>query len=105
RPPSSAPPPPPPPFPPRRSSDLHPGRTGRRDGTLVDRQPVERLPEHCRQIHSGCRSKAEPRPWTRIDVEQLQDAAAGIALELDRSEEHTSELQSREKLVCRLPLE
>src|SRR5690606_39459871 len=27
------------------------------------------------------------------------------ALEVDRSEEHTSELQSREKLVCRLLLE
>src|SRR5690606_41132483 len=27
------------------------------------------------------------------------------AVEIARSEEHTSELQSREKLVCRLPLE
>src|SRR5690606_39535652 len=33
------------------------------------------------------------------------DGLGGIAFVGDRSEEHTSELQSREKLVCRLPLE
>src|SRR5436309_12320212 len=33
------------------------------------------------------------------------DAPRDPAVELDRSEEHTSELQSRENLVCRLLLE
>src|SRR5690606_41047698 len=30
---------------------------------------------------------------------------SGVIVDLDRSEEHTSELQSRENLVCRLLLE
>src|SRR5690606_42126868 len=34
-----------------------------------------------------------------------QCGEGGAALPLDRSEEHTSELQSRENLVCRLLLE
>src|SRR5690606_41424075 len=43
-------------------------------------------------------------PGVPIDV--VNDAGAGIAKEGDpRSEEHTSELQSRENLVCRLLLE
>src|SRR5690606_40101231 len=35
---------------------------------------------------------------------ELADAAQGLAVVLDRSEVHTTELQSREKLVCRLLL-
>src|SRR5207302_8237645 len=35
----------------------------------------------------------------------LADAAEGVAQHPRRSEEHTSELQSRENLVCRLLLE
>src|SRR5947209_15467165 len=34
-----------------------------------------------------------------------REAGAAVALGLDRSEEHTSELQSRQYLVCRLLLE
>src|SRR5690606_39893429 len=37
----------------------------------------------------------------QITMEQLLNENAGVA---DRSEEHTSELQSRENLVCRLQL-
>src|SRR5690606_41305907 len=63
-------------FPTRRSSDLHRrGRQLRRDGHAP---PVPPGP-HARGDHGG-------------------DAGG-------RSEEHTSELQSREKLVCRLLLE
>src|SRR5690606_39654723 len=36
---------------------------------------------------------------------ELERAAAGVAGRAIRSEEHTSELQSRENLVCRLLLE
>src|SRR5690606_39499809 len=42
-----------------------------------------------------------PRNWT-ITVGALRST---LPTELPRSEEHTSELQSREKLVCRLLLE
>src|SRR3712207_7720002 len=38
-------------------------------------------------------------------VEILPDQGAGYDLEEERSEEHTSELQSRQYLVCRLLLE
>src|SRR5207302_10858622 len=38
-------------------------------------------------------------------AQQLVAAMGGLPLALDRSEEHTSELQSRENLVCRLLLE
>src|SRR5690606_41949604 len=37
--------------------------------------------------------------------EKVADLAAGVPQRGKRSEEHTSELQSREKLVCRLLLE
>src|SRR5690606_21327446 len=38
-------------------------------------------------------------------IGELMDLQAGEILDEDRSEEHTSELQSRENLVCRLLLE
>src|SRR5690606_32041327 len=38
-------------------------------------------------------------------VDLLQRCFAGVEVRADRSEEHTSELQSRENLVCRLLLE
>src|SRR5690606_39398571 len=42
----------------------------------------------------------------RFDIEIVRDGAAQTkVLEHRRSEEHTSELQSRENLVCRLLLE
>src|SRR5271165_4942137 len=44
------------------------------------------------------------RPHLALHGGRLVDRAAGVRREV-RSEEHTSELQSREKLVCRLLLE
>src|SRR2546430_9908415 len=38
-------------------------------------------------------------------VDQLLAVGVGVVLELERSEEHTSELQSQSNLVCRLLLE
>src|SRR5258707_11130377 len=46
----------------------------------------------------------EGRPPTR-GAERLPGARSPRELEHDRSEEHTSELQSRQYLVCRLLLE
>src|SRR2546429_3013863 len=42
-------------------------------------------------------------PYNRVEL--LSDGTVRIGKQLDRSEEHTSELQSRLHLVCRLLLE
>src|SRR5690606_41883484 len=39
---------------------------------------------------------------TRLSISTLSDGSAGQYPKANRSEEHTSELQSRENLVCRL---
>src|SRR3712207_7824191 len=73
-------------FPTRRSSDLDPRAEGVRQ---VQRRVVEGGPEHlglARGLHQP----------------QLQQDGQRRAA---RSEEHTSELQSRQYLVCRLLLE
>src|SRR3712207_7215594 len=46
--------------------------------------------------------------WVRSKIPanvEVFDAHAHIGVDVDRSEEHTSELQSRQYLVCRLLLE
>src|SRR2546428_9312041 len=71
-----------------------------------------------RQGGKGSRPRDERRPlgWGRgrgrgsgvlrwRDGELIQLGDQGAKLELDRSEENTSELQSRSDLVCRLLLE
>src|SRR5690606_39348763 len=62
------------------------GRPRLRGGAERDRRPAER--------HLGRGGEPPARP----------EGAAGVAARA-RSEEHTSELQSRENLVCRLLLE
>src|SRR5690606_19493541 len=44
-------------------------------------------------------------PWKLIRHRITGDANPGTGKQFERSEEHTSELQSRENLVCRLLLE
>src|SRR5690606_39361633 len=47
-----------------------------------------------------------PYPTAKMSEDTVTDIEAKIDFEADmRSEEHTSELQSREKIVCRLTLE
>src|SRR5699024_11393922 len=41
----------------------------------------------------------------KVDIDRLKQMGEDLTARLDRSEEHTSELQSRFDLVCRLLLE
>src|SRR5207302_10510811 len=93
-PPRALPPPDPHPFPTRRSSDLraHAEERGQQD------TPGERTPE---PLHFGDRV-----PRLHPTASQTHRVPRRASLRASwRSEEHTSELQSRENLVCRLLLE
>src|SRR5690606_41230377 len=93
----------PPSFPPRRSSDLvvenqcHPalglGRLGNGDRKRGEHAETTKEPTH---RHEGVRVRC---PAGRATPVRSSDDRCW------RSEEHTSELQSRENLVCRLLLE
>src|SRR5690606_41060585 len=97
-------PPPPrrlPSFPTRRSSDLtRPAR--RRMGRRTKRRGggTRRCTEAQRRLtgHYGVEGR-------RVGLERLRWRVSVFLQREGRSEEHTSELQSREKLVCRLLLE
>src|SRR2546430_13017729 len=61
--------------------------------------------EHCREVPDACRSDRVHFTnllWISIQLNQLPSCCQGW---IPRSEEHTSELQSQSKLVCRLLLE
>src|SRR5699024_12555848 len=101
----SAPHPPPRSFPTRRSSDLSPARSSRWAiaGTALGgriRLSVSNGPT--RSEFSCCTDGGGP-----IMARKQRDVLSveWVKLELIRSEEHTSELQSRFDLVCRLLLE
>src|SRR5207302_2785064 len=81
-------------FPTRRSSDLVLHATSR----LVHGSPRDRCG------HRAARARFE-RPSLRNREKEFHAAGRSIAVRGHRSEEHTSELQSRENLVCRLLLE
>src|SRR5699024_12498899 len=92
-------------FPTRRSSDLPPcgGRNadkGRSDG-------LECVGGESRGFHGAVdRTAAEREPIRRLSSREVHRIHRwGRAFDGDRSEEHTSELQSRFDLVCRLLLE
>src|SRR5207253_11404621 len=80
-------------FPARRSSDL--------------RAPHADIVE--RRLIKVDRREQVPDPWAFLDsdlvAERFHDIVARLRREAARSEEHTSELQSRGHLVCRLLLE
>src|SRR5690606_41759760 len=81
-------------FPTRRSSDL----------AFLRRPPdfLEVRRDGCTRSSSVSASSSAPRvePSNRGSMRRLP-----VLLAIPRSEEHTSELQSRENLVCRLLLE
>src|SRR5690606_39932719 len=91
-------------FPTRRSSDLL-GRQGVDERTV---EPTAReSPRHLARIDAGeddldARAQHLGREGRRGDAPEGKHRREARAA---RSEEHTSELQSRENLVCRLLLE
>src|SRR5438445_4354758 len=78
-------------FPTRRSSDL---------GTGADLMP-------CRAQGGKCATAANWRVFSALEIPARSVSSPGIRtrVRVSRSEEHTSELQSRQYLVCRLLLE
>src|SRR3712207_7126098 len=80
-------------------SDLRTER-GREAGA----RPVLVAGEHHTAAATGQQAPDRDRPRARHVVADL-DRLAGAVLRAVRSEEHTSELQSRQYLVCRLLLE
>src|SRR5690606_40326596 len=86
-------------FPTRRSSDLN--LHGRRvRAQQPPRMQIERVVHGARRMVVRNVERGEVVKVV-LDLGARLDVEAGAA----RSEEHTSELQSREKLVCRLLLE
>src|SRR5438034_3844711 len=64
-----------------------------------------RIADHFRVLHSPASGRADGR----VQLSRIRNEAAVCGLRpraiIDRSEEHTSELQSHSDLVCRLLLE
>src|SRR5207248_9210761 len=90
------------PFPTRRSSDLA-IRDPRTNAAVI----ATRRDSHARLVCEALRSGKhvfveEPLAIAQAEIDQVQETWAALP---DRSEEHTSELQSPYDLVCRLLLE
>src|SRR5690606_41365101 len=91
------------PSPTRRCSDLEPGmavRVKARSSALYEQD-----------LYAWSEAQAEllrRRRFAELDLEhviqEIEDVGGSLYREVRRSEEHTSELQSREDLVCRLLL-
>src|SRR3712207_7078929 len=64
-----------------------------------------RLAEQVEAMHRGAEEKGGVRPEHHEAVRLTTRPKGLAASDLTRSEEHTSELQSRQYLVCRLLLE
>src|SRR5690606_41447581 len=80
----------------------------RSDRVTVGGLPVGPLGDHPEHFRSGFVGGQEPHPVDLLTVVVLHTVEVARAVEPPlhaRSEEHTSELQSRENLVCRLLLE
>src|SRR3712207_8382337 len=70
--------------------------------SLHDALPIFRRPAH-RAVSTGHHRRR--RPVQLLRAQQGQTEGLRLGLDGARSEEHTSELQSRQYLVCRLLLE
>src|SRR5207302_11373568 len=90
-------------FPTRRSSDLMIEMRRRGHAATQDSSPTIR-----EGADADSRQGAEPQSDAKIESREIKLAIVGrpnVGKSSLRSEEHTSELQSRENLVCRLLLE
>src|SRR5690606_41536075 len=78
--------------------------------SLHDALPICRVPRRGQGLRrprrdgKGAEGVAPPTVW-RVHRGRRSDGGGGVQRRRPRSEEHTSELQSRENLVCRLLLE
>src|SRR5206468_10298894 len=91
-------PPPPHSFPTRRSSDLHRG--------CLELSPVPGVLNRQKREEFGATDLIAPQHRFDCPPRIGQDAESVLrSYQVGRSEEHTSELQSRSDLVCRLLLE
>src|SRR5438445_981739 len=76
--------------------------------SLHDALPISRQRRRCLVARRSCRLQTRAwrngRPW-RTRRKRRTESGSRPAWSLERSEEHTSELQSRQYLVCRLLLE
>src|SRR5690606_41696666 len=88
------------PLPP--SSTLFPYTTLFRSGVFVNTYGTSKVPFTDGEIAKKIQELFDLRPY---HIEQNLKLRFPIYSETARSEEHTSELQSRENLVCRLLLE
>src|SRR5690606_41956676 len=92
-------------FPTRRSSDLFDAIAKRaaEQGVSV-KELHDILPSYVAAIEVAARESGKAADAVGKVGEEAAIAAQNVKA-LDRSEEHTSELQSRENLVCRVPPE
>src|SRR3712207_8140115 len=88
-------------------STLFPYTTLFRSDVATKQQPVRRSLSGFTCGRSGVRGRSNPQPSTDANsrIENKTDRERDPARLTSRSEEHTSELQSRQYLVCRLLLE
>src|SRR5690606_42156337 len=87
----------------RRSSDLPATHGVLRLITTLEGEIVRDVKPIMGYVHTGIEKTCEDKSyWKVIPVIERMDY---LAYYFNRSEEHTSELQSRENLVCRLLLE
>src|SRR5207302_11431178 len=92
------------PFPTRRSADLPAGSHSEFDAGA--RQLIQEFQDPLNWL-DGERFFPEKHlfPMTEFPDLRIRQIAKKVTKDILRSEEHTSELQSRENLVCRLLLE
>src|SRR5690606_41939280 len=91
-------------FPPPPGSTLFPYTTLFRSRQAAGRRSAERSPAPCTQRRKSGMSRSSSRRG-RTGSSSKTRGTSKDRCSAPRSEEHTSELQSRENLVCRLLLE
>src|SRR5690606_41570477 len=73
--------------------------------TLFRSQHVGVVHDPLEPLRAVVRDHGVPAQLGAVVGEQVEEGVDGVLAAVARSEEHTSELQSRENLVCRLLLE